>query len=418
MAKKEKVYLFDHSPHLRDEWDYEKNVGIDPETTTSASNRKVSWVCSRGHGFKAYVSNRSRLSTMCPFCSGNKVLVGFNNLFFTNPELEYQWDHTNNSSLDPCDISAGSNKSAYWICSEGHEYSSVISQRALRGCGCPYCSGQKVLLGYNDLASTNPEISLFWNSKRNPFKPSSVSRGSNKLVWWTCLKGHDFQSTVGNMSRELGVTSGCPVCSGKRVLSGYNDLDTLFPEISLDWDYDKNVICPSEVTSKSNKKFWWLCDKKHQHLSSAANRTSSLGCPSCSEWGTSKIEQRLEGILGRCYGFYVITRGANLPIWFRKNKSMSVDLFIEEVRLAVEYDGAFFHHDISSVARDADKSQAILSEGIFLVRVRENDLPHLDIQHPNLLQLSVPYSKTDEHLIEAVEKIKDWLDAKQQEKTL
>ena len=46
-------------------------------------------------------------------------------------------------------------------CKEGHEWSGLIANRARKGKadpGCPYCSGRKALAGYNDLATTHPDI--------------------------------------------------------------------------------------------------------------------------------------------------------------------------------------------------------------------------------------------------------------------
>ena len=32
----------------------------------------------------------------------------------------------------------------------------------------------------------------------------------------------------------------CPFCSHKKLLSGYNDLATTYPQIAAEWDYEKN----------------------------------------------------------------------------------------------------------------------------------------------------------------------------------
>ena len=41
--------------------------------------------------------------------------------------------------------------------------------------GCPYCSGRKVLAGYNDLATTHPGIAAMWHPRMNKrLKPTGV----------------------------------------------------------------------------------------------------------------------------------------------------------------------------------------------------------------------------------------------------
>ena len=35
-----------------------------------------------------------------------------------------------------------------------------------------------------------------------------------------------------------------------------------FPELAMEWDYEKNgVLTPENVSYGSNKKVWWICPK-------------------------------------------------------------------------------------------------------------------------------------------------------------
>ena len=39
-----------------------------------------------------------------------------------------------------------------------------------------------------------------------------------------------------------------------------NDLETKFPDIAKEWDYEKNApLTPKQILAGSNKKVWWLC---------------------------------------------------------------------------------------------------------------------------------------------------------------
>lgn len=55
-------------------------------------------------------------------------------------------------------------------------------------------------------------------------------------VWWTCENGHSWQTTVHVRSEG----SGCPYCTGRKVLPGFNDLGTLYPDVAAQWDREKN----------------------------------------------------------------------------------------------------------------------------------------------------------------------------------
>lgn len=115
----------------------------------------------------------------------------------------------------------------------GKEY----GQHLWRCKGCPYCVNKKVLVGFNDLATQNPELAQQWDYAKNiPVLPADVTSGSHRLVWWKCEKGHSWRASV--RSRVSG--NGCPVCAGRQLLAGENDLATRFPELAQEWDRQKN----------------------------------------------------------------------------------------------------------------------------------------------------------------------------------
>ena len=97
----------------------------------------------------------------------------------------------------------------YWKCKNGHSYISSVGNR-IKGTGCPYCAGQKVLEGYNDLATTNPELLKEWDYEKNIIKPTEISSGSGISVWWKCKNGHSWKSIIVN--RTKNGKRGCPIC--------------------------------------------------------------------------------------------------------------------------------------------------------------------------------------------------------------
>ena len=96
-----------------------------------------------------------------------RLVKGENDLATVNPVLAKEWHPTKNGNLNPEDITSGSSKEVWWLCPKGHSYSMVVNQRTKRGYDCPYCSGQRVLKGINDLATTNPELAKEWNYEKN-----------------------------------------------------------------------------------------------------------------------------------------------------------------------------------------------------------------------------------------------------------
>lgn len=123
---------------LMKEWDYDLNADLDPTKLTYGSNKKVWWKCSKGHTFEQSIEKRTRRNNACPYCSGHKVLAGFNDLATINPKIAEEWHSTKNGNLTPKDVTAGSGKKVWWECVNGHEYQSIIRDRNY-GAGCPIC---------------------------------------------------------------------------------------------------------------------------------------------------------------------------------------------------------------------------------------------------------------------------------------
>ena len=134
MAKK--LHIVDDIS-LMDEWDYEANQTLDPKKLTRASNKKVSWICSKcRHRWEAKISNRAVLGRGCPVCANKVVVEGVNDLGTTHPQLANEWHPTKNGDLTPKKFTYGSGKKVWWLCPLGHEYKATILHRS-SGTNCP-----------------------------------------------------------------------------------------------------------------------------------------------------------------------------------------------------------------------------------------------------------------------------------------
>ena len=265
-------------PDIAAEWDYERNGSLLPTSFSYGSGHRVWWKCNKGHEWQASINHRVK-GNKCPICLGKKVLVGYNDLASQNPDLARQWHPLKNGTFQPTDVSVNSGKKVWWKCDYGHEWKAVIAKRT-SGQGCPICSNQMVQVGINDFETQYPEIAAQWHpSKNNNLLPKNVTAGSHKKVWWICKHGHEWKASIDQ--RVKG--SGCPVCSGRIVLAGFNDLATSNPNIARQWNYAKNSnLTLQDVSRGSDKKVWWICDKGHEWMASVNKRTNGEGCPFCS----------------------------------------------------------------------------------------------------------------------------------------
>ena len=154
----------------------------------------------------------------------------------------------------------------------------------------------KPTLGVNDLQSQFPDIA----AEAYGWDPTTVTRGSEQKKDWKCKKGHIYSSVV--KSRTKG--SGCPVCDGKQVLAGFNDLKTKFPEIAAE-AYEWN---PETVTAGSGKKQEWQCKYGHIYSSTVGDRTGNeSGCAVCSGQqvlkGFNDLKTKFPDIAAEAYGW-------------------------------------------------------------------------------------------------------------------
>lgn len=263
-------------PDLIREWDFEMNQDIVPEQVTVHSSKSVWWKCSHGHKWKARVYSRANGSG-CPYCAGQKVLLGFNDLATGYPKLVQEWDMEKNTPLTPADVTCSTHRKVWWRDSLGHGWQATVAERTRHGTGCPYCAGKKAWPGFNDLLSQNPDLAAEWNYDKNgSLLPQEVTIGSHISVWWKCREGHEWQSTIHN--RQV---NGCPICAGQQVLIGYNDLASQNPDLAVEWDYEKNGnLTPEMVTAGSDCSVWWKCKLGHGWKATIYSRKTT-GCPYC-----------------------------------------------------------------------------------------------------------------------------------------
>ena len=202
------------NPPLAAQWDTVKNGVLQPSDVLAGSQQYVWWRCENGHSWRARVLSRIRGSG-CPICNGKTVISGENDLLTLFPNLAVEWNAERNGNMKPDSVTPYSNKKVWWRCALDHEWQAVIASRAVENSGCPYCTGRRVLAGFNDLATCYPRIAAQWDNERNgTLTPQQVTPGSHKKVWWKCSEGHEWKAVVYSRTGNQGY--GCPICGDKR----------------------------------------------------------------------------------------------------------------------------------------------------------------------------------------------------------
>ena len=371
--------LKDKYPEIFSEIDVEKTLeifpNIDLDSLTASSAKKIFWKCKNGHSYQATV-NKREYGRGCPYCANQKVLSGFNDLetyIKSHPEYRYllnEWSADN--IITSKDISYVSTKNINWVCLKcGNIYSQTVKNR-INNYSCPYCCNpaRRLLTGFNDLQTKYPEIAKDWDYAKNyPILPSQVLPGSNKKYWFICDKGHHYLQSI--YSKRL---YGCPYCKNKKILSGYNDLETYcnshpeYVHILDEWDYSKNKLKPNQIFPHSTEYVWFICKNNHGYKTQLYHRLNNCGCPHCSH-KKSIPELTLFEICKK----YIDNHAES----GKKINCKEIDIFLPLLNICIEYDGLYFHLSSDVLTRDSAKNISILedSHNYTFIRIKETDNP-------------------------------------------
>ena len=298
--------LADKNPELLSEWDYQKNTIYPYEVTASSTQTKVYWLCDKGHSYLMSPANRTNGKQGCPYCSGKRVLIGFNDLKSNSPDIIQYWDYEKNYPLTPEDVMKRSSKKVWWICPDcGESYQMSIHARIVYKWNvCLSCSKKRssetrvknLISGGDSLALLEPELATEWHPSRNgSLTPEDVTRASSKEVWWLCSKcGNEYK--MGIHLRTKG--EGCPKCaiayktsepeqmiffymnkffpdtvnSYKNNAIGKQEIDIYIPSLSLGIEYDGSRW--HQNIEKDEKKTKLLKDNSIELI-----RIREKGCP-------------------------------------------------------------------------------------------------------------------------------------------
>lgn len=193
----------------------------------------------------------------------------------SDPQIASQWHPTKNGNLTPFDVGSWSNKTAWWICSKGHEWEERIHNRSrVKGTfygDCKRCKSIKEL--YPDLAAE-------WNFVKNgELTPQDVTIGSEKNVWWKCrVCGNEWKAKVGN--RVKGIVENKRESSGAGCLQCRHLLEKRFPEVFKMLHPTKNVTKLSEL-KVSRQSAVWICKMGHEFKKTITRMIVNPSCPHC-----------------------------------------------------------------------------------------------------------------------------------------
>jgi len=276
------------SPRLQQQFDHVQNAHLGNIVIAKFSTIPVAWSCNQcpsGYPHEWVQKPHSRTVTDgCPFCSGKRACK-HNSLASKSHAAAASWDYSANEGT-PDDYTAGSNHRATWNCQDcGLSWQTRIKRRALEGTGCPHCyklrRGRKAdgsRTSHPTLRGPSGDHPLMaeWDTDANEkagLRPEKIKLRSHIHVNWICRRCplgllHLYKAMPLHRTRR----SGCPYCDADKACK-CNCLQTHFPEMNKEWDFDKNKDTPEDYTAHSDRVVWWKTEERGSWQQSISTRT-------------------------------------------------------------------------------------------------------------------------------------------------
>lgn len=163
----------------------------------------------------------------------------------------------------------------WWKCQKGHSF------RSYDAIDCYVCTGEMIITGVNDLATTHPHLATEWSYEANEGKDDIQNSHYRqaKSVYWVCdycestyrarvkskVTGEYYQKcdcypkgSKGHSSFELDVTSvvkelvSCEVISNDRKTLGGKEIDILIPSFGIGIECNGEYWHSNEMVLKNN----------------------------------------------------------------------------------------------------------------------------------------------------------------------
>lgn len=362
--------------HLESYWSAKNEVSFAEWKGHIDSKKKYFWELPCGHTLDRSIPYM--ISTLkenskrdCSICVGKQVLFGFNDLATIRPGLVVEWNDTVKS---PEEVVYLSSYEAAWKCPLGHEYTMKVWRRTgTSPRNCPACAGKLLVPGFNDLLNLYPSIAEEYSS-RNETPVAEVLAGSHKKVLWECLKyGHEWETSPKSRTSRAKV-SRCLVCTNKKFLPGFNDLQTKYPDLAKDSYSPNNPLPASEVKGwGKDVKYLWVCNRGHEWDAVPDNVIGGSGCPYCS-FSVSSHELNILEFIKQIIPEEEIQTNRRVLKNLHNRYKTEIDIYIPKMNLGFEYNGVYYHSEryTPNTSRHKLKRESAKRQGINLIQIWED----------------------------------------------
>ena len=238
------------------------------------------------------------------------------------------------------------------------------------------------------MIENHPELWKYFSHDLNNIDPTKYVPSTSEKFYWicqSCNKNSYLARPKDVFRKEVRKRQKyCSDCSSlERVKSSQQTYLTIngslleaMPEILEEWDFDKNEKGPEHYSPNSHSEVYFKCLFGHEsnpaRIYNKFNAQSK--CPRCTIH-SSEAEIRL----------YCEYSGVFKKVeWQKKIENIEVDIFLPELKIAIEVDGYPWHEN--SIEKDITKNKRLHDFGVKVFRVRDRKLRD---QVENSIQLDI-----------------------------
>ena len=265
-------------PELIPEWHPDKNE-FSPEDITSGSKKLVWWKCKRGHEWQAQAYTRSN-DHGCPKCNFRssrlevKIYCEFKHIF---PDAEWQ-TKIEKREVDifiPCHSLAIEVDGWYWHKSDDRINADKRKNSLLKKKGI-------TLIRVVDNRIEIKKSTHFVTYKNGEHDYDVIVRLLKFIVDNFKLSSLELKNIKKYLLAKRYMNddeyNGIMTC-----LPGPLIKDSVMNNVTLlkEWNYDKNIMHPSQYSCGSKMKAWWICQNRHEWEATIGSRSAGRGCPFC-----------------------------------------------------------------------------------------------------------------------------------------
>lgn len=152
-----------------------------------------------GHLVYRQIADMCKRNFVCPKCKYGSRKPAVNPRKLSQQQFLDKL-HKNNPNVFTDDIYVDNKTTMDFYCNKGHHWTNKADAEMYTGCGCPYCSGRKPIIGETDLGTTRPDIAKLLKFPERAVLYKEYSNQKDIFICQNC--GKELERSINNVSSK------------------------------------------------------------------------------------------------------------------------------------------------------------------------------------------------------------------------